>query len=126
LITVTGAFLGKPAVLVLVNVGSVCIALAFLGVTLSLSVILRQSDKSVSALTWVLIGTAMIGSLLILLAMLIPQSPVAFPLNSYEWPILAALSAIGGVVWVLSGRQRSSITEAERTRLILDEQTGND
>jgi hypothetical protein len=97
-----------------------------LGVTLSLSVILRQSDKSVSALTWVLIGTAMIGSLLILLAMLIPQSPVAFPLNSYEWPILAALSAIGGVVWVLSGRQRSSITEAERTRLILDEQTGND
>ena len=126
LITVAGAFLGKPAVLVLVNVGSACIALAFLGVTLSLSVILRRSGKSISALTWVLIGTAMIGSLLILLAMLIPQSPVAFSMSSYEWPILAALSALGGVVWVLSRRQRGSITEAERTRLILDEQSSGD
>ncbi len=121
-ITVAGAFLGKPAVLVLVNVGSVCISLAFLGVTLSLSVILRRSGKSISAMTWLLIGTAMTGSLLILLAMLIPGSPAAFPPDGSELPILATLSVLGGVVWILSHRQRGSITEAERTRLILDEQ----
>ena len=121
-ITVAGAFLGKPAVLVLVNVGSVCISLAFLGVTLSLSVILRRSGKSISSMTWLLIGTAMTGSLLILLAMLIPGSPAAFPPNGSELPILATLSILGGVVWILSRRQRGSITEAERTRLILDEQ----
>jgi len=34
--------------------------------------------------------------------------------------------AIGGIVWVLSRRQRGSITEAERTRLILDEQSSGD
>ena len=122
LVTIAGAFLGKPAVLVLVNVGSVCIALAFFGVTLSLSAILLRSGQAISPITWMLISIAMLGSLLILLVMLIPGSPAAFPFDAWEWPILAALSTLGGVVWVLSRRQRGSITEEERTRLILDEQ----
>ena len=122
LVTIAGTFLGKPAVLVLVNVGSVCIALAFFGVTLSLSAILLRSGKSISLFTWMLISIAMLGSLLILLVMLIPGSPAAFPFDAWEWPILAVLAALGGVVWVLSRRQRGSITEEERTRLILDEQ----
>ncbi len=122
LITTAGAFLGKPAVLVLVNVGSVCIAIAFFGVTLSLTAILKRSKTFVSPLTWILIGIAMIGSLLILLAMLIPGSPAAFPLDAWEWRILGILSVLGGIVWLLSSRQRGSITEAERKRLILNDQ----
>ena len=121
LVTIAGAFLGKPAVLVLVHVGAACIALAFLGVTLSLSAILRRSEKPTSLFTWILVGVAMLGSILILLAMFIPGSPEA--LNALEWLILAALSGLGGIAWFLSRHQRGSITEAERARLILDEQS---
>jgi cbb3-type cytochrome oxidase subunit 3 len=68
----------------------------------------------------------MIGSLLILLAMLIPGSPAAFPLDAWEWRILGILSVLGGIVWLLSSRQRGSITEAERKRLILNDQNSDE
>ena len=122
LVTVAGAFLGKPAVLVLVNVGSVCIAFAFLGVTMSLTAILARSEQRTPVYAKILIAIAMIGSFSILLATLIPQSPAAYPLDSWEWPILAGLLILGGIVWISSSGQRSSISDAERRMLILDEQ----
>ncbi len=125
IVTALAACLGKGAIGAFIHVGSFCIAVAFLGVALSLLKMRRTfpqanrpyrlpGGKGVACL-------AAIGSLLILVAMVVPGSPevLVWPL---EWMILLALCLCGLVFWITGSRQRRETDEAERNSLILDEQ----
>ena len=123
-VTFLAALLGRGAILAFVNVGSFCIALAFLGVALSL-VRLRKRFPHLArpyrmpgapALAYV----AAAGSIFILGVMLIPGSPsmLAWPL---EWVILGALSGAGLAFWLGGRGYREAISEDQRARLILED-----
>ena len=64
-------------------------------------------------------GCAAVGSLMVVLAMAIPNSPAV--LKPIEWAILAALCLCGIVFWSSGSNQRNTITEDDRARLILDD-----
>ena len=124
IVTVAAAFLGRGALIAVVDVGSFCIALAFLGVALSL-VRLRKRFPDLerpyrmpggNGLAWI----AAAGSLFILLVMLTPGSPgmLVWPL---EWAILAGLTGAGAWFWLAARRYREQVSEQERGRLILEE-----
>ncbi len=114
--------LGRGALLAFVNVGSFCISMAFVGVALSLlrlRKIAADLDRPYRrpAGEWVARCAAM-GSLLVVLAMVIPASPAVF--QPIEWTILAVL-CLCGIVFRISGRgQRDTISEDDRGRLILN------
>lgn len=124
LVTFVSAWLGRGAIIAFVDVGSFCIALAFLGVALSL-IQLRKRFPDLerpyrmpggNVLAYIAAG----GSLFILAVMLIPASPsvLVWPL---EWMILGALSATGLVFWFGARRYRQRVSEEERARLILED-----
>ena len=123
LVTFLSACLGRGAIIAFVDVGSFCIAMAFLGVALSL-IQLRKKFPDMerpyrmpggNALAYV----ATAGSLLILAVMLIPTSPsvLVWPL---EWLILGALSVTGIGFWIGARRYRQRISEEDRAKLILE------
>ncbi len=123
LVTFLSACLGRGAILAFVDVGSFCIALAFLGVALSL-IQLRKKFPDLkrpyrmpggNALAYV----AAAGSLFILCVMLIPGSPsmLVWPL---EWLILGTLSATGLGFWFAARRYRQRVSEEDRAKLILE------
>jgi basic amino acid/polyamine antiporter, APA family len=127
LVTFLSACLGRGAIVAFVDVGSFCIALAFLGVALSL-IQLRKKFPDMdrpyrmpggNALAYVAAG----GSLFILAVMLIPMSPsvLVWPL---EWAILAALSVTGIGFWMGARRYRESVSEEDRAVLILEDYAG--
>lgn len=123
-VTFLAACLGRGAILAFVDVGSFCIAVAFLGVALSL-VRLRKACPDLERPYRmpggrVLAYVAAAGSLFILGIMLVPGSPsrLVWPL---EWIILGALTATGAVFWLAAGAYRSAVPEADRARLILEE-----
>jgi APA family basic amino acid/polyamine antiporter len=123
LVTFLSACLGRGAIIAFVDVGSFCIALAFLGVALSL-IQLRKKFPDLerpyrmpggNALAYV----AAAGSLFILCVMLVPGSPsmLVWPL---EWLILGALSATGLGFWFTARRYRQRVSEEDRAKLILE------
>ena len=123
-VTVLAALLGRGAILAFVDVGSFCIALAFLGVALSL-VELRRSFPDLhrpyrmpggAPLAYV----AAAGSIFIMGVMLFPGSPsmLVWPL---EWLILGGLTAAGVAFWVGGIEYRREIPEEDRARLILED-----
>ncbi|MEE2898445.1 MAG: APC family permease [Gemmatimonadota bacterium] len=124
LVTFLSALLGRGAIIAFVDVGSFCIALAFLGVALSL-IRLRKAFPDLerpyrmpggSVLAYV----AAAGSLFILCVMLAPGSPsqLVWPL---EWLILGALSVTGVGFWFAAAAYRQRVSEADRSRLILED-----
>ncbi len=124
LVTFLSALLGRGAIIAFVDVGSFCIALAFLGVALSL-IRLRKAFPDLerpyrmpggSALAYV----AAAGSLFILCVMLAPGSPsqLVWPL---EWLILGALSVTGVGFWFAAAAYRQRVSEMDRARLILED-----
>ncbi len=124
LVTFLSALLGRGAIIAFVDVGSFCIALAFLGVALSL-IRLRKAFPDLerpyrmpggSVLAYV----AAAGSLFILCVMLAPGSPsqLVWPL---EWLILGALSVTGVGFWFAAAAYRQRVSEADRARLILED-----
>jgi APA family basic amino acid/polyamine antiporter len=124
LVTFLSACLGRGAILAFVDVGSFCIALAFLGVSLSL-IQLRKAFPDLerpyrlpggNALAYV----AAAGSLFILLVMLVPGSPsqLVWPL---EWFVLAALSVTGLAFWFSARGYRQRVSEDDRAKLILED-----
>jgi len=126
-VTFLAALLGRGAILAFVDVGSFCIALAFLGVALSL-VRLRKAFPDLdrpyrmpggNVLAWV----AAAGSVFIMGVMLVPGSPgrLVWPL---EWLILGALTATGAAFWYGARRYREGVSEADRARLILEDYAG--
>ena len=124
LVTFMSASLGRGAIIAFVDVGSFCIALAFLGVALSLIQLRKQFPNMErpyrmpggNALPYI----AAAGSLFILAVMLIPASPsvLVWPL---EWAILGALSATGLGFWFAARGYRQSVSEEDRARLILED-----
>ena len=124
LVTFLSALLGRGAIIAFVDVGSFCIALAFLGVALSL-IQLRKKFPDLerpyrmpggNALAYV----AAAGSLFILFVMLVPGSPsrLVWPL---EWLILGTLSITGIGFWFAARGYRQRVSEDDRARLILEE-----
>jgi amino acid transporter len=123
-VTLLAAGLGRGALIAFVDVGSFCIALAFLGVALSL-IRLRERFPELerpyrmpggSSLAYVAAG----GSIFILCSMLLPGSPsrLVWPL---EWLILGALTATGIAFWFAAARYRAAVSEDARARLILED-----
>ncbi len=124
LVTFVAALLGRGAIIAFVDVGSFCIALAFLGVSLSL-VELRRSFPHLERPYRipggpVLAYVAAAGSLFILGVMLFPGSPsmLVWPL---EWVILGALTATGIVFWYGAREYREAVSETDRAQLILED-----
>ncbi|MEM7475145.1 MAG: APC family permease [Planctomycetota bacterium] len=118
--TFIGAFLGKAAVLILVNVGSMCITIAFLGVASSLRKIRKDTQVTTFGYQHVLPIAAALGSLFILGAMLIPGSPAMLPWPT-EWIVLVVVAVIGYILWKTAAPIRDALPDADRSELILDE-----
>lgn len=123
-LTFAAAWLGRGALIAFVDVGSFCIALAFLGVALSL-IRLRRRFPDLHRPYRVPGGTvlayvAAAGSIFILGVMLLPGTPgsLVWPL---EWLILIGLSVAGVAFWVGAGRYRARVTENERAELVLED-----
>ena len=123
IVTALAACLGKGAIGAFIHVGSFCIAVAFLGVSLSLLTLRNKFPElprpyrlPAGRLVACLAAT---GSLLILLAMVVPSSPevLVWPL---EWIILLALCLCGALFWGLGKQLRQETNETVRARLILD------
>jgi len=125
LVTFLSACLGRGAIIAFVDVGSFCIALAFLGVAPSL-IRLRKKFPDLerpyrtpggNPLAYV----AAAGSLFILCVMLVPGSP-----SMLVWPleclILGTLSGTGLGFWFTARRyrQRQRVSEEDRAQLILE------
>ncbi len=122
LATAAGAALGRGGMLMLVDVGSLAIAAAFLGVAFS-TIKLRRSKPDLprpylpAAGLWPA-RLAVGGGCLLLLAMLVPSSPAALRWPG-EWLILAAVLASGAVLWTAGAKARSQTSEDTRARLVL-------
>ncbi len=124
-LTMLAPALGRDALLALVNAGSFCIALAFFGVSLSLLRLRRDYPNQKRPFRlWggpIIPYLATLGSIGMITAMVIPSSPAAL-----SWPrefiVLFVMFACGGVLWLTASKSRSSISEYERARLILDQE----
>ncbi|MBK5279416.1 MAG: APC family permease [Bacteroidia bacterium] len=123
IVTMLSAFLGRGAMIAFVDVGSFCIAAAFLGVSFSY---LRLKNKFPDQHRPYLAPggkwagyISIAGSLLILLAITVPASPAAlkWPL---EWAVLLGLCLLGIILWITSKKSRETTSEAERDHLILE------
>ena len=123
-VTFVAACRGRGAMIAFVDVGSFCIALAFLGVALSLLRLRRDYPDLERPYRMPggrgLASVAAGGSLFILLVMLWPGSPgmLVWPL---EWMILGALSLLGLWFWRAGRRYRDGVGEDERAELILED-----
>ena len=123
-VTFLGAMLGRGAMLSFVDVGSFCIALAFLGVahsTLRMRRIAPELPRPYRIPGGTLVPWgALLGALFILLVMLAPWSDAAlgWPL---EWSILISFSVLGLLFWYLGSGLRERTTDAERDELVLGE-----
>jgi amino acid transporter len=123
IVTFAAAFLGRGAMIAFVDVGSFCIAAAFLGVSFSFLKLKKSFpdlERPYVAPGGKVIGYfSIIGSTLVLLAITLPGSPAAlkWPL---EWAILIALSVLGLIVWTISKKSRSTTSKEERDYLILE------
>ena len=122
-ITLCSSLLGRGAMIAFVDVGSLCIAAAFLGVSFSylkLKKSFPEQHRPYRAPGGVWTGyIAAAGSFLILLAITLPGSPAAlkWPL---EWAILFTLCVLGVILWFASRTSRAKTTTKERDYLILE------
>lgn len=122
-LTLFAPLLGRDALLSIVNAGSFFIAVAFLGV--ALSIIRLRRDRPDLARPFRLPGGALVpvlavvGSAGILAAMVIPGSPAAL-----AWPteilILLAVGLTGLGFWIGGARGRQTTSEGTRAFLILE------
>lgn len=122
-VTLLASLLGRGAMIAFVDVGSFCIAAAFLGVSFSFLKLRKKfpnQHRPFLAPGGKITGyISIVGSILILLAISLPGSPAAlvWPL---EWLILIALSVLGIVIWLVSKKSRQATTKEERDYLILE------
>jgi len=123
-LTLLAPLLGRQALLSLVNAGSLCIVVAFLGVALSV-MRLRQTAPDMHRPYRMPGGRlipllAVAGALMMLAAMVIPGSPAAL-----TWPreilILGVFTIIGFFFWMGGKRSRALTPESERAYLILED-----
>jgi amino acid transporter len=127
-VTALAPVLGHRNLTYLVNVSSLCIAIAFLGVCLSMRKLRRRLPGLVrpyrvrAGRAVALLGAA--GAALIVAALVLPGSPVALSWP-VEWLILAGWTFLGALLWRTAAPLRAAIPEAERARLILRNHGGH-
>ncbi|MDX1566956.1 MAG: APC family permease [Longimicrobiales bacterium] len=126
-VTLAGALMGRGAMLPFVDVGSFCIAVAFVGVSWS-TLKLRRSEPNAARPYRIPGGRivpslALVGAVFVLGVMVIPGSPgmLTWPL---EWVILGAFVLLGGILWNRGRGRREATTSEERRRLILGPAAG--
>lgn len=124
-VTIAGAFMGNKALSTIIEVGSVCIIVAFLGVSVSF-VSLRQKfpdahrpyKSPLGLSTGIIAGVASLGMLYVALR---PFDSNAGLSSSAEWYTLAGLTALGALVYFAGVKSRDSVTKKERDYLVLNE-----
>lgn len=122
-VTFIASLMGPGAMVAFVNVGSLCIVIAFFGVSASFITLrkkfpdlhrpyLAPGGKSLGFI-------GIIGSICILSVMVFPNSPaaLAWPL---EWAIFLIFSVLGLLFWGLSSKSRKKVSAEERDYLILN------
>ena len=122
-VTFLSAGLGKEALTVFVGAGSLGIVVAFVGVTMSL-IKLRRAFPHLERPYRVPGGgllpvTATIGAVFMLLVMITPGSPGS--LNPLQWCIVIGFFCAGVVFWTAARKTRNSLSDEERSRLILED-----
>ncbi|WP_020532531.1 APC family permease [Flexithrix dorotheae] len=122
-ITFISVFAGRQAMTAFVDVGSFCMTIAFLGVSISL-LKLRNKFPNIHRPYRLKYGytIARLSGLItfsILTLMLIPGSPVAL-IWPMEWIILIAVVSAGIFFWYFGKPTRDNITKEERDRQILE------
>ncbi len=123
-VTILAPLLGRDALIAFVDVGSFCIGVAFLGVSLSVIQLRKRFPHTPRPYRIpggpVIPALAVLGSLFILAVMLIPGSPAAL-----RWPlevvILGSFAALGVLFWIAGKRHRARVPEQERAYLILEQ-----
>ncbi len=123
IVTFLASLMGAGAMTALVNVGSLCIVIAFLGVSasfLALRIKFPNLDRPFKTPGGKLLGyVGIVGSLGILLIMILPNSSVAL-VWPFEWLIFLVFSVLGFVFWVVSTKSRKSVAKEERDYMILE------
>jgi amino acid transporter len=123
IVTFLASLMGPGALVTFVNVGSLCIVIAFFGVSYSFLTLrkkfpdLHRPYKAPGGKILGLIG--IIGSLGILSIMVFPSSPVAL-VWPFEWAIFLTFSVLGILFWIISAKSRNSVSKEERDYLILE------
>jgi amino acid transporter len=123
IITFLASLMGSGAMVAFVNVGSLCIVIAFFGVSASFLTLrkkfpyLHRPYKTPGGNLLGYVG--LIGSLCILAIMVFPSSPVAL-VWPFEWGIFLTFSALGIVFWIISAKSRNRVSKKERDYLILE------
>lgn len=121
-VTLLGALLGRGALISFVNVGSFCIAVAFLGVAVSTLELRRKRPDLERPYKppggawppWL----AALGAIFILGCMVVPASPAALAWPT-EWLILGGFLLAGAAAWRLGAASRRRMSESERAARIL-------
>lgn len=122
--TFIASLMGPGAMMAFVNVGSLCIVIAFFGVSASFLTLrkkfpdLHRPYRAPGGKVLGYIG--IVGSLCILFIMVYPKSPVAL-VWPFEWAIFLTFSILGLAFWILSTKSRNSVPKKDRDYLILDE-----
>jgi amino acid transporter len=126
-VTALAPLLGHRNLTYLVDVSSVCIAAAFLGVCLSMRALRRRAPEMPrpyrvrSGETVAVLGAA--GAAVIVAALAVPGSPVALAWP-VEWAILGGWLLLGLVLWRAAAPRRAALSEEARARLIFPRDDG--
>jgi len=122
-VTFLASLMGPGAMVAFVNVGSLCIVIAFFGVSASfLSLRKKFPDLHRPFITpgGKLLGyIGLLGSLCILAIMVFPSSPVAL-VWPFEWAIFLSFAVLGILFWWFSSKSRDRVPKKERDYLVLE------
>jgi APA family basic amino acid/polyamine antiporter len=123
-VTFLASLMGPGAMTSFVNVGSLCIVIAFFGVSSSFLTLKKKFpdlQRPYVAPGGKLLGyVGILGSVSILVLMVWPNSPVAL-VWPFEWAIFLSFSVLGLLAWFFSAKSREAVSKEERDFLILDE-----
>lgn len=121
--TFVASLMGPGAMMAFVNVGSLCIVIAFFGVSASFLTLrnkfpdLHRPFRAPGGKVLGYIGV--VGALVILSVMVWPSSPVAL-VWPFEWAIFLTFSVLGLAFWLLSAKSRNNVKKEDRDYLILE------
>jgi len=122
-VTFLASLMGPGAMISFVNVGSLCIVIAFFGVSSSFLTLRKKFPnlhRPYTAPGGRLLGyVGMVGSLGILLLMVVPGSPVAL-VWPFEWGIFLTFSVLGLLFWLFAAKSRDRVPKKERDYLVLE------
>jgi amino acid transporter len=121
-LTLSATFMGRDALVALVDAGSFCIAVAFFGVSLSLLRLRRDFPDMKRPFRLpggrVIPVIAAMGALGMVAAMLVPGSPAAL-VWPHEHLVLLVMVVVGAALWFSGSTPRNLVTESERAYQVL-------